>query len=136
MKPINLYLNALDVSVWGSGFRNREGQRAYRGTSLIRNHNNLAHKKPQQQGREKEAIILCLVRSNPRREVGFLSDDRRWNLTPTTSTTSSDLPAIQKLKFWVRGTNLSILEQQRGRLLRTNTERGDHPLPGPLQPTP
>ena len=35
------------------------------------------------QGREKEAILLCLVRSNPRREVGFLADDRRLNVAVT-----------------------------------------------------
>eukprot|EP00007_Cunea_sp_BSH-02190019_P000869 CAMPEP_0174249110 /NCGR_PEP_ID=MMETSP0417-20130205/43415_1 /TAXON_ID=242541 /ORGANISM="Mayorella sp, Strain BSH-02190019" /LENGTH=1140 /DNA_ID=CAMNT_0015328979 /DNA_START=37 /DNA_END=3459 /DNA_ORIENTATION=+ len=35
------------------------------------------------QGREKEAIILSLVRSNEDREVGFLSEDRRTNVALT-----------------------------------------------------
>ena len=35
------------------------------------------------QGREKEAVVLSLVRSNPRCEVGFLGDDRRLNVAIT-----------------------------------------------------
>lgn len=35
------------------------------------------------QGREKEAIILTLVRSNPEGEIGFLSDTRRTNVALT-----------------------------------------------------
>lgn len=31
------------------------------------------------QGREKEAVVLSLVRSNPEREVGFLGEERRLN---------------------------------------------------------
>ncbi|XP_043245692.1 DNA-binding protein SMUBP-2-like [Amphibalanus amphitrite] len=35
------------------------------------------------QGREKEAILLSLVRSNPNRDVGFLGDKRRINVAVT-----------------------------------------------------
>ncbi|MBI4369279.1 MAG: AAA family ATPase [Elusimicrobia bacterium] len=35
------------------------------------------------QGREKEAVILSLVRSNERGEIGFLSDTRRMNVAMT-----------------------------------------------------
>ena len=35
------------------------------------------------QGREKEAIVISLVRSNRRHEVGFLSEDRRMNVAIT-----------------------------------------------------
>ncbi|KAL0968844.1 hypothetical protein UPYG_G00272620 [Umbra pygmaea] len=35
------------------------------------------------QGREKEAVVLTLVRSNRKGEVGFLSDDRRINVAVT-----------------------------------------------------
>lgn len=35
------------------------------------------------QGREREAVVLSLVRSNPKHEVGFLSDDRRLNVALT-----------------------------------------------------
>lgn len=35
------------------------------------------------QGREKEVIILSLVRSNPMKEIGFLSDVRRLNVAIT-----------------------------------------------------
>ena len=35
------------------------------------------------QGGEREAVVLSLVRSNPRRVVGFLADDRRLNVAVT-----------------------------------------------------
>jgi len=35
------------------------------------------------QGREKEAVVVSLVRSNPEGEVGFLSDTRRTNVAMT-----------------------------------------------------
>lgn len=35
------------------------------------------------QGREKEVILLSLVRSNPQREVGFLAEHRRLNVAMT-----------------------------------------------------
>jgi superfamily I DNA and/or RNA helicase len=35
------------------------------------------------QGREKEAVIITLVRSNPRGELGFLNDVRRMNVALT-----------------------------------------------------
>lgn len=35
------------------------------------------------QGREKEAILISLTRSNPRCEVGFLADERRLNVALT-----------------------------------------------------
>ncbi|MBL8855970.1 MAG: AAA family ATPase [Planctomycetaceae bacterium] len=35
------------------------------------------------QGREKEAIVISLVRSNPQHEIGFLADRRRMNVALT-----------------------------------------------------
>ena len=35
------------------------------------------------QGREKEVIVFCTVRSNPKGEIGFLSDRRRLNVAIT-----------------------------------------------------
>src|SRR5207237_10510159 len=35
------------------------------------------------QGREKEAIVISLVRSNPEGEIGFLGDIRRTNVALT-----------------------------------------------------
>lgn len=35
------------------------------------------------QGREKEIIIITMVRSNPRGEIGFLSNEKRMNVAVT-----------------------------------------------------
>jgi superfamily I DNA and/or RNA helicase len=35
------------------------------------------------QGREKEAVVISLVRSNPEAEIGFLADVRRMNVALT-----------------------------------------------------
>ena len=35
------------------------------------------------QGREKEAVVISLVRSNPEGEIGFLADTRRMNVALT-----------------------------------------------------
>jgi superfamily I DNA and/or RNA helicase len=35
------------------------------------------------QGREKEAVAISLVRSNPQGEIGFLADVRRMNVAMT-----------------------------------------------------
>ncbi|MGE5294811.1 MAG: C-terminal helicase domain-containing protein, partial [Solirubrobacterales bacterium] len=35
------------------------------------------------QGREKEAVVMSLVRSNPQGEIGFLQDVRRMNVAMT-----------------------------------------------------
>jgi superfamily I DNA and/or RNA helicase len=35
------------------------------------------------QGREKEAIVISLVRSNLQGEIGFLADERRMNVALT-----------------------------------------------------
>jgi ATP-dependent RNA/DNA helicase IGHMBP2 len=35
------------------------------------------------QGREKEVIIISMVRSNPKGEIGFLSNERRINVAVT-----------------------------------------------------
>ena len=35
------------------------------------------------QGREKEAVVISLVRSNPQNEIGFLADRRRMNVALT-----------------------------------------------------
>jgi ATP-dependent RNA/DNA helicase IGHMBP2 len=35
------------------------------------------------QGREKEVIIISMVRSNPHHHIGFLANDRRMNVAVT-----------------------------------------------------
>ena len=35
------------------------------------------------QGREKECIVISMVRSNPLKQVGFLADERRMNVAVT-----------------------------------------------------
>ncbi len=37
------------------------------------------------QGREKEVVLISLVRSNERSEIGFLADTRRMNVAMTRS---------------------------------------------------
>jgi superfamily I DNA and/or RNA helicase len=62
------------------------------------------------QGREKEAVVLSLVRSNPEGEIGFLGDVRRINVALTRarrklivigdSATLSHLPFYQRMVGW------------------------------------
>ncbi|KAL9275323.1 DNA-binding protein SMUBP-2-like protein [Drosera capensis] len=76
------------------------------------------------QGREKEAIIISMVRSNSKQEVGFLSDRRRMNVAVTrarrqcclvcdSETVSSD-PFLKRLieYFEEHGEYLSASEYQ------------------------
>ncbi|KAI1895633.1 hypothetical protein AGOR_G00108240 [Albula goreensis] len=55
------------------------------------------------QGREKEAVVLSLVRSNRKGEVGFLAEDRRLNVAVTRArrhlTVVCDSQTIQHHKF-------------------------------------
>ena len=69
------------------------------------------------QGREKECILISMVRSNPGREIGFLKDWRRMNVAITrarrmlivvgdSDCVTSD-PKISNLVEWI-GTHGSI----------------------------
>ncbi|KAH9171118.1 hypothetical protein EDB89DRAFT_1974324 [Lactarius sanguifluus] len=54
------------------------------------------------QGREKEAVIISLVRSNDKREVGFLKEERRLNGTKCVVGDSSTVQHGSKcLKDWL-----------------------------------
>ncbi|KAJ5493360.1 DNA polymerase alpha-associated DNA helicase A [Penicillium diatomitis] len=50
------------------------------------------------QGREKEAVVVSLVRSNPEHEVGFLGEKRRLN---GTSNWCGKHPSIALSSFWI-----------------------------------
>lgn len=64
------------------------------------------------QGREKEAVVISLVRSNPRGEVGFLADKRRLNVAVTRarrhvaiigdSATVANHPFLEKLVEYIQ----------------------------------
>ncbi|KAI6250287.1 DNA polymerase alpha-associated DNA helicase A [Erysiphe necator] len=58
------------------------------------------------QGREKEAVIISLVRSNSKREVGFLGDKRRINVAMTRPkrllTVIGDSETLRNDKFFQR----------------------------------
>lgn len=66
------------------------------------------------QGREKEAVIICTVRSNNRGEVGFLADARRMNVALTRarrklivigdSATLATDPFFEQLLQWFEAT--------------------------------
>jgi DNA polymerase alpha-associated DNA helicase A len=55
------------------------------------------------QGREKEAVIVTLVRSNPDGEVGFLGEKRRLNGKCNPSPPSCP----RTHNFWTLGTRLA-----------------------------
>ncbi|KAI0670379.1 P-loop containing nucleoside triphosphate hydrolase protein [Trametes maxima] len=70
------------------------------------------------QGREKEAVIISLVRSNDKREVGFLKDKRRLNVAMTrarrhlcivgdSSTVQHGSPFLKKWMTWLE-TNADV----------------------------
>jgi DNA polymerase alpha-associated DNA helicase A len=56
------------------------------------------------QGREKEAVVVSLVRSNPGHEVGFLGEKRRLNGTSNVSyfpSRTSHLHMAAHASIWV-----------------------------------
>lgn len=58
------------------------------------------------QGREKEAVVISLVRSNPQGELGFLTDTRRMNVALTRArrslTVFGDSSTLGNHEFYVR----------------------------------
>ncbi len=58
------------------------------------------------QGREKEAVVISLVRSNPQGELGFLTDTRRMNVALTRArrslTVFGDSGTLANHEFYVR----------------------------------
>ncbi|HET6422511.1 MAG TPA: AAA domain-containing protein, partial [Planctomycetaceae bacterium] len=58
------------------------------------------------QGREKEAVVISLVRSNPQGELGFLADTRRMNVALTRArrslTVFGDSSTLANHEFYVR----------------------------------
>ena len=53
------------------------------------------------QGREKEAILISMVRSNPKKNVGFLSEYRRMNV------------AVTRAKVFVGKTIIIVLHKEK-----------------------
>lgn len=77
------------------------------------------------QGREKEIILLSLVRSNPRKEVGFLSDPRRLNVALTRARSKlillGDSTTLSADPLWQK---FLLFAQKRGRYLTLSPPPG------------